>query len=363
MFHLNSFLLEERWKPSMAKLSVSCGDNIGFVEDSSVDFILTDPPFNISKETNFHTYRKNRVHSYQFDGESGQPWDTYTHEGFLTLLDGWAQEWRRVLRRGGGFAVFCADTYVSHLMEAMTRNGLSPRRVVVWRKNNAVPVNRAYMPLSGNEYVVVGVKKGGKSVFNADVPLVEQGLDERIVEATVVADKVSTIVSARIRESMLSYRRTDDGADAHVRAVEHLVAETLEECETEVVGKVRKMYKEGTGGEKFLQACIPNYVQNPLKTGGRLHPTEKPVPLLQYFVSLYTVAGDTVLDGFGGSGSSGEAALSLGRDAIVVEQDREFYGKLVARLTPYASEIVLVGSENEAEGGDGGRVGESGEGK
>jgi site-specific DNA-methyltransferase (adenine-specific) len=77
---------------------------------------------------------------------------------------------------------------------------------------------------------------------------------------------------------------------------------------------------------------VPNYIQNPLKVGNRLHPTEKPVPVLQFLVALYSKPGDVVLDGFGGSGSTGEAALLLNRRAIIVEREKDFFDKLTARL-------------------------------
>lgn len=105
----------------MSSLIISNDDNSNFVEDGSVDFVLTDPPFNISKVSNFHTYEKNTIHSYQFDGESQEAWDSYTHEEFLQKMNEWSAEWNRVLRKGGNFAVFCADAYISHLMEALKK--------------------------------------------------------------------------------------------------------------------------------------------------------------------------------------------------------------------------------------------------
>lgn len=303
--------------------------------------MLTDPPFNISKKSNFHTYEKNTIHSYQFDGESEEAWDSYTHEEFLEKLDEWAAEWARVLKRGGNFAIFCADSYISHLMEALKNNKLSPRRLFIWRKNNAVPVNRAYMPMSANEYLIVGVKPGNKSTFNADVPLVAQTVDQKTIEATILADKVSTIVYTKIREAALK-RDASTTEEEHLTEVEELVRTTLEATTDDAVKKSLAMYKTNTEGHKYLQACVPNYIQNPLKVGSRLHPTEKPVALLQYFVSLYSKPGDVVLDGFGGSGSTGEAALSLGRNVTIVERDKPFYEKLKSRLVPQSDFITEV---------------------
>lgn len=326
----------------MTKLTIHNGDNFHFVKDGSVDFVLTDPPFNISKKTNFASYEKNTIHSYQFDGKSNEAWDTYSHEEFLQKLDDWSAEWARVLRRGGSFAIFCADAYISHLMEALKKNKLVPRRLITWRKNNAVPINRQYMPTSANEYIIVGVKEGKNVTFNSDVPILNQTLDQKTIEATIVADKVSTIVYSQIKEAILAGNDVSITDKDHLDYIAGLVKNSLEHAKKDGEKKTIAMYKKYENGSKYLQACVPNYVQNPLKVGNRIHPTEKPVLLLQYLVALYSNTGDTILDGFGGSGSSGEAALVLERNAIIIEREKEFFQKLVSRLTPKATIIQEI---------------------
>ena len=51
------------------------------------------------------------------------------------------------------------------------------------------------------------------------------------------------------------------------------------------------------------------------------HPTQKPVPLLEWLVKTYSNEGDTVMDNAMGSGSTGIAALRLGRQFIGIEKD------------------------------------------
>lgn len=315
----------------MTDITVSHNNNFHFVADKSIDFVLTDPPFNISKETNFHTYEKNSIHSYKFDEKNEESWDTYSHEDFLIKLDEWSAEWSRVLRKGGNFAIFCADSYISHLMETLKNNGLSPRRLITWRKNNAVPVNRAYMPMSANEYIIVGVKKG-KSTFNADVPIVEQTLDQKIIEANIVADKTATIIHSKIVQALMNGQINDNDELTHIEDIVKTVSETLKNSEADIQTKIEAMYKLNKNGEKYLQACVPNYIQNPLKTGNRIHPTEKPIALLKYLIALYSKEDDLILDGFGGSGSTAEAAFNLGRRTVLIEQDKKFYNNILKKV-------------------------------
>ena len=64
----------------------------------------------------------------------------------------------------------------------------------------------------------------------------------------------------------------------------------------------------------------------------RLHPTEKPVELLEYLIKTYTDEGDIVLDNACGSGSTLLAAKNTNRHYIGFEIDKEFYKKAKKRL-------------------------------
>jgi len=63
---------------------------------------------------------------------------------------------------------------------------------------------------------------------------------------------------------------------------------------------------------------------------GRLHPTQKPVALLEYLVRTYTNPGDTVMDNTMGSGTTGVACVRTGRNFIGCELD-ETYFKIAQR--------------------------------
>jgi len=58
---------------------------------------------------------------------------------------------------------------------------------------------------------------------------------------------------------------------------------------------------------------------------GSLHPTQKPVALMEYLIRTYTNEGETVLDFTMGSGTTGVAAKNLDRDFIGIELDKDYY--------------------------------------
>jgi site-specific DNA-methyltransferase (adenine-specific) len=59
--------------------------------------------------------------------------------------------------------------------------------------------------------------------------------------------------------------------------------------------------------------------------GTKLHPTQKPVPLLEYLIKTYTLENETVLDFTMGSGSTGVACKNLNRNFIGIEQDEKYF--------------------------------------
>ena len=62
-----------------------------------------------------------------------------------------------------------------------------------------------------------------------------------------------------------------------------------------------------------------------VRVGRGLHPTQKPVALMEYLIKTYTNEGETVLDFTMGSGTTGVAAKKLNRDFIGIELDKEYF--------------------------------------
>ena len=72
-----------------------------------------------------------------------------------------------------------------------------------------------------------------------------------------------------------------------------------------------------------------------------VHPTQKPVPLLEYLIRTYTNEGETVLDNCMGSGSTGVACVQTGRDFIGIELDDNYFE--IAQKRIYEAQEALGG--------------------
>lgn len=67
------------------------------------------------------------------------------------------------------------------------------------------------------------------------------------------------------------------------------------------------------------------------KTAGK-HPTQKPIELLTRIIASCTDKGDTVLDPFNGSGTTGVVAKRLGRKYIGIEKEKEYVDLTISRI-------------------------------
>jgi len=84
-------------------------------------------------------------------------------------------------------------------------------------------------------------------------------------------------------------------------------------------------------GEKYPRSVQRFNGLNP--TGdNRLHPTQKPVALMEYLIRTYTNEGETVLDNTMGSGTTGAACVNTGRHFIGIEQDATYFSIAKKRI-------------------------------
>lgn len=91
-------------------------------------------------------------------------------------------------------------------------------------------------------------------------------------------------------------------------------------------GAFYKTEKNKPGSTRYPKALIELSKQSTeCRNATALHPTQKPVELLEYLIQTYTLPGETVLDFTMGVGSTGVAAVNAGRDFIGIELDKKYF--------------------------------------
>jgi DNA modification methylase len=327
-FVVRDFIIETTYR-KLRMITIINGDMIeqeSLIKDDSIDLILTDPPYNISENgakpvwINKETGKdKNSIHSQKFSESFSENWDAITHDEFLSQMDQWANIWFNKLKKGGSFAVFISDQYISYLWKIMENAGFEPKRIWTWKKPAAVPFNRSVNPVSGCEYILWGIKPGGKRTFNSDT-----SLNSRIDKFSM-ADKISSIIYKHTRE------------DLGVKTLETIFEEALTEA--------KEVYASRKTTGDIIHAVVPNTITYSGGLGNRIHPTEKPVVVLEYFIELLSNKGDIVLDTFAGSGSCGVACNTLDRNCVLIERDKKMFTSMEERLFPENLQLFNINSE------------------
>lgn len=122
-----------------------------------VDHIITDPPYNISKDNNFQTMRNPRA------GVDFGIWD----RGRFDLYS-WIPQYASLLNANGSMVIFCSYRFISYIIDVLEseESRMIVKDVLVWQKANPMPrnINRRYV--QDMEFAIWAVKKNAKWVFN-----------------------------------------------------------------------------------------------------------------------------------------------------------------------------------------------------
>ena len=94
----------------------------------------------------------------------------------------------------------------------------------------------------------------------------------------------------------------------------------------EVYGSAQSKHRDNPEGSRYPKTVLK------FKQEKGLHPTQKPVGLMEYFIRTYTNPGDTVLDNTMGSGTTGVACVRTGRNFVGIESDEKYYSIAEKRI-------------------------------
>ena len=119
-----------------------------------VDAVITDPPYNISKENNFSTMNNPRK------GVDFGKWD----KNFDVCK--WINDYSKIVKKDGCMIIFCSYLFLSYVCDTLTDNGFSVKDVLVWKKSNPMPRNIDRRYVQDMEFAVWAVNKKAKWTFN-----------------------------------------------------------------------------------------------------------------------------------------------------------------------------------------------------
>lgn len=99
----------------------------------------------------------------------------------------------------------------------------------------------------------------------------------------------------------------------------------------------REGYVHNNNGEAYPKTILKfSNVNRP-----SLHPTQKPVALMEYLIRTYTNKGETVLDFAMGSGTTGVACVNLKRSFMGIEIDETYYEMAQKRIKDASAQMIM----------------------
>lgn len=142
----------------------SCFDYLKTIENNSINLVLIDPPYEVSRETNFSIGEPKSGHKNRFKVSMDYgDWDNN-----FTGLDLVIKECYRILKKGGTIICFYDLWKITNLKEYLEDAKFKQIRFIEWVKNNPVPLNSKHTYLSNAREVALTGVKGGKSVFHSE---------------------------------------------------------------------------------------------------------------------------------------------------------------------------------------------------
>lgn len=212
--------------------NIDCLEGFKKIPDNSVDLILTDPPYGISRELNCKNQRLGTTAKLNFHfGE----WDKFNELWFDIA----------VKKTKGWIISFCAKKDIGFYWNILEKNDFKAIDVIAWQKPDPIPLN------------------GKTKLLNA-------------WEAAIIGKKAGAYFTGKCRHNIFKYQAP--------------------------------------------------------KGKSRIHPTQKPVALIEDLILLTTKKGDIVLDPFMGSGTTAVACVKTERNYIGFEIDKKYHKESLTRI-------------------------------
>lgn len=278
--------LGDVWK--LGEHRLMCGSSTeekdveALINGELVDLVVTDPPYNVNYGSINETgYSKERNNANKILN------DNMDDMSFNKFLFDFYTQMNNVLKPGGAFYIFHADSEGLNFRGALKDAGLQVRQTLIWVKNALVLGRQDYQ--WKHEPCLYGWKDGAAHFF----------IDDRS-QTTVFEDEEKKDIKKMTKPELIK-----------------------------LISDMKIMSEPNT---TIIHENKPNL--------NDLHPTMKPVRLCGRLIKNSSKIGQIVYDGFGGSGSTLMACEQLGRKARLMELDPKYCDVIIARWEKFTGQTA-----------------------
>lgn len=267
--------------------NLDCIEGMKKLPDNSIDLVIADPPYNLSKSGNWKL-----EHSDALSGMGGnwnitnENWDNMSFDEYLCFSQKWLKEIQRILKPSGSIWIFGTYHNIGIINVVCQMLGIEIINEVIWYKKNAFP-NLSGRRLTASHETILWAHVGGKK-----------------------------------RNYYFDYEYSKNG--------------DFSTDELKTPGKQMRTVWDLSNNKNIDE----------LRYGK--HPTQKPIKILTRMIKLSSRPGDILLSPFCGAGSECVAAKITGRHYIGFEIEKEFCNISENRLAHVEKELEQMSMFNIA---------------
>lgn len=265
-----------------------CIEGMKRIESGSVDCILTDPPY---------LYLKNQKLDREFNETA------------------FFDECNRILKKDGIIVLFGRGTSFYRWNTILADLGFKFKEEIVWNKSYCTS---PLMPLSRVHETISIHAKGKGKINKVKVPYLEMREHDLTGLVTDLKRLKTVFRNTKSFDAVLRYLELNE-FNFKDPTFKHRITTTGDYGDADRATGVARSIQEGMNEKSVITQNNDHYTA--------IHPTQKPVRLLERLMALVSKQGDTILDPFSGSGATMIAAWNTGRNAIGFEIDKEYFDK------------------------------------
>lgn len=279
-----------------------CIEELEKIEEKTVDLVIADPPY------------------WKVIGEK---WDYQwrTEAEYIEWCLVWLKEVSRVLRYGGTFYLFGYFRTLAYLIPHFEELGLDLRQQILVDKGMRAVSGRAtkkYRLFPNTTESILFITKENRKFIKPFLKERQKALglsSKEINEALGVKSNGGGMWSIYTGKNVCEQFPTQKTWDKLQKVLGfEMPYETLAQTFNPQMG-LTDIWRD-----------IDFYSEK------RVHPTQKPQKLIRRLIQASSHENDLVLDPFAGSGSTAIASINLKRDFVMIENDEEYYTKILERI-------------------------------
>ena len=303
-------------------LNGDCLELMKEIPNKSVDMVLCDLPYGTIK---------NKPSTWT---NTNTKWDDKID---LTQL---FREYNRVCRKNAKIVLFAQQPFTTELIN-ISNNNITFSQNAIWLKNrpaNILGCNKNLVNIFEDILIFTKNKESEKNDDNLCCKYAQKILKELNIKPQYIYDRIKDYNYSHFFTKGKQFRLLKQ--DAYVRLVNELELDRFEFYLTwntlkEMDRNYKKTFKSIFNKDRKCKLNLFQYS----KDKANLHPTQKPVALLEDLIKTYTNENELVLDNCMGSGSTGVACVNTNRNFIGIELSYKYFN--IAKERIYAEKNKL----------------------